>query len=220
LILQILGIAAVIGWLGCLSALALVVRNRWPEQREWSRKVVHIGAGLVLPIAWGFRVSPWIAVPAAGVVTLLALLNHRQRVLPAVEDVDRHSYGTVAYGASITLLLWAGWPAQAAAVCAGVLVMAFGDGLAGLLGPLWGSPSWTVLGQRRSLLGTGVMGLASLSTLGALAAFCHARGLPAPGAVAVVWIAVAAALLEQVAIVGLDNLTVPLAVAALWERLS
>jgi phytol kinase len=212
--------AAVIGWLACLSGAALLVRNRWPEQREWSRKVVHIGAGAVLPIAWGFGLSPWIAVPSAAAVTLLALLNHRQRVLPAIEDIDRPSYGTVGYGASITLLLWWGWPAQAAAVCAGVLVMACGDGLAGLLGPLWPSPSWTVLGQRRSLLGTGVMALASLVTLAALAAFCISRGLPAPGAAAVMGIAATAALLEQIAVGGLDNLTVPLAVAALWQGLS
>lgn len=182
--------------------------------------MVHIGAGLVLPLAWGFGLSRWIAAPAAGVVTLLALLNHRRRILPAVEDIDRPSYGTVAYGASITLLLWLGWPAHAAAVCAGVLVMALGDGLAGLLGPIRESPSWMVLGQRRSLLGTAVMASASLATLVALAAFCRGQGLPAPGAEAVVVIAAAATLLEQVAVGGLDNLTVPLAAAALWWWLS
>lgn len=218
--LQLLGIAAVVGWLAGLSGLALLVRSRWPQQREWSRKVVHIGAGLVLPIAWGFGLSPWIAVPAAGVVTLLALLNHRRRILPAIEDIDRPSYGTVGYGASITLLLLLGWPAQAAAVCAGVLVMAFGDGLAGLIGPLWPSPSWTVLGQRRSLLGTSVMGAASLATLAALAAFCRAQGLAAPELGALALIAAVAALVEQLAIGGLDNLTVPLVVAALWQRLA
>ncbi len=217
---QLLGIAAVIGWLAGLSGLALLVRSRWPQQREWSRKVVHIGAGLVLPIAWGFDLSPWIAVPAAGMVTLLALLNHRRRILPAIEDIDRPSYGTVGYGASITLLLLLGWPAQAAAVCAGVLVMAFGDGLAGLIGPIWPSPSWMVLGQRRSLLGTGVMGAASLATLAALAAFCRSQGLAAPELGALALIAAVAMLVEQLAIGGLDNLTVPLAVAALWQRLA
>jgi phytol kinase len=77
-----------------------------------------------------------------------------------------------------------------------------------------------VLGQRRSLLGTAVMASASLATLVALAAFCRGQGLPAPGAGAVVVIAAAATLLEQVAVGGLDNLTVPLAAAALWWWLS
>ncbi|MFO0037764.1 MAG: dolichol kinase, partial [Synechococcaceae cyanobacterium] len=204
----LLGMAAVVGWLALLGALALAVRTRWPQEREWSRKLVHIGAGAVLPIAWWAGIVRAIAVPCAALVTLLALLNHRRRVLPAIEDIDRPSYGTVGYGASITLLLWVGWPQQAAAVCAGVLVMALGDGLAGLIGPMRASPSWLVLGQRRSLLGTGVMALASLA---ALAVFCRAQGLAAPSAVGVVAIAASAVVLEQVATAGIDNLTVPLA---------
>jgi phytol kinase len=220
LTLPTLGIAVVVAWLASLSLLALAVRRRWPQQREWSRKLVHIGSGAVLPLAWWFGIERLVAVPAAAGVTLLAVLNHRMRVLPAIEDVDRPSYGTVAYGASITLLLLLCWPDRAAAANAGVLVMAFGDGLAGLIGPLRDSPSWRVLGERRSLLGTGAMALASLISLTALAAFCHAQGLPAPGPASLLAIAAAAVLLEQVAIGGLDNLSVPLAVAGLWLLLS
>jgi phytol kinase len=194
------------------------VRRRWngeasDGQREWSRKLVHIGSGAVVLIAWAFAIDRRIAVPAAATITLLAALNHRLRVLPAVEDVGRASYGTVAYGASITLLLWQYWPQHAATVAAGVLVMALGDGLAGLLGPLWPSASWQVFGQRRSLLGTGTMAGASLIVLSSLSL---AVGGPAwPQLLA---IAVAATLLEQLAVAGIDNLTVPLGVAWLWQQ--
>jgi phytol kinase len=194
------------------------VRRRWngeasDGQREWSRKLVHIGSGAVVLIAWAFAIDRRIAVPAAATITLLAALNHRLRVLPAVEDVGRASYGTVAYGASITLLLWQYWPQHAATVAAGVLVMALGDGLAGLLGPLWASASWQVFGQRRSLLGTGTMAGASLIVLSGLSL---AVGGPAwPQLLA---IAMAATLLEQLAVAGIDNLTVPLGVAWLWQQ--
>ena len=194
------------------------MRRRWnggasDGQREWSRKLVHIGSGAVVLIAWAFAIDRRIAVPAAATITLLAALNHRLRVLPAVEDVGRASYGTVAYGASITLLLWQYWPQHAATVAAGVLVMALGDGLAGLLGPLWASASWQVFGQRRSLLGTGTMAGASLIVLSGLSL---AVGGPAwPQLLA---IAMAAALLEQLAVAGIDNLTVPLGVAWLWQQ--
>ena len=194
------------------------MRRRWnggasDGQREWSRKLVHIGSGAVVLIAWAFAIDRRIAVPAAATITLLAALNHRLRVLPAVEDVGRASYGTVAYGASITLLLWQYWPQHAATVAAGVLVMALGDGLAGLLGPLWASASWQVFGQRRSLLGTGTMAGASLIVLSGLSL---AVGGPAwPQLLA---IAMAATLLEQLAVAGIDNLTVPLGVAWLWQQ--
>ena len=216
--------AAVAGWLTLLALGALAVRRRWsgindPSQREWSRKLVHIGTGAVVPIAWVLGIDRAIALPAAATITLVAALNHRLRLLPAVEDVGRASYGTVAYGASITLLLWQFWPHQPATVAAGVLVMAVGDGLAGLIGPLWRSPSWQVLGQRRSLLGTGTMALASFLVLSGLKVAGSAIG-GAPDWPALLLIALAATLLEQLAVAGLDNLSVPLGVAWLWQGCS
>jgi phytol kinase len=218
-------VAAVAGWLALLASAAVVVRHRFngdatPHQREWSRKLVHIGTGAVVPIAWACGIARPIALPAAGAITLLAALNHRLRLLPAVEDVGRASYGTVAYGASITLLLWLHWPQQPAPVTAGVLVMALGDGLAGLVGPLVHSPSWQVLGQRRSLLGTAVMAGSSLLVLVLLRWRLIGLGLEVPAWPALLGIAAVATLLEQIAIVGIDNLTVPLGVAWLWQQLS
>jgi phytol kinase len=217
---QLWGVAAVAGWLALLAALALEVRRRWNGRREWSRKLVHIGTGAVLPIAWLFGIDQAIALPAAALVTLLAALNHRVRVLPAIEDIDRHSYGTIAYGAAITLLLWLYWPQQPAAATAGVLVMALGDGLAGLLGPWIPSSSWQVYGQRKSLVGTAAMAGASLAALLLLRTLALAQQLPAPTPWALVAVAAVAVLLEQCSLLGIDNLTVPLAVGGLWSLLS
>jgi len=214
---QLFAVAAVGAWLAGLSLLALGVRDRWPQHREWSRKLVHIGSGPVVLIAWWLGIDRAIAVPAAAMITLIAALNHRFRLLPAVEDVDRHSYGTVAYGASFTLLLWLWWPARPDAVAAGVLVMALGDGLAGLLGPRLASPSWSVFGERRSLVGTAAMALSSLLVLGLLAVLGEG---PAPGAAAITLIAGVVTALEQWAFLGVDNLTVPMATAGLWILLS
>jgi phytol kinase len=214
---QLPGVGAAVAWLTLLCGLALLVRRRWPDQPEWSRKVVHIGSGPVLLIAWGLGIDRRIALPVAGLVTLLAALNHRIRVLPAIEDVDRRSYGTIAYGATIVLLLLLWWPAQPAAVAAGVLVMAWGDGFAGLIGPIWPSTSWQVWGQRRSLLGTTTMALASLGALVLVRQLALAAGLTSPELGALATMALLATALEQVAWLGLDNLSVPLAVAALWR---
>ena len=208
-----LGPALVAGWLSLLAWLAKLVQQRWPEQPEWSRKLVHIGSGPVVLIAWFCGIERWIALPVAGVVTLLAALNHRLRLLPGIEDIDRRSYGTVGYGASITLLFWLLWPDRAQAMAAGVLVMAFGDGLAGLVGPLVASPRWQVWGQTRSLVGTAVMGAATAVVLLSVAALQPAT---APPLWALLTMAGVATALEQWATAGVDNLTVPLAVAGLW----
>ena len=210
---QLIGMAAVGGWLGLLALAALTIRHRFRADGEWSRKVVHIGGGAVVPLAWLFAIDRWLALASAAAITLLATFNHRRRLLPAIEDVGRTSYGTVAYGASITLLLLLFWPQRADAVCAGVLVMAVADGLAGLVGPRIPSPSWRVLGERRSLTGTATMAIASLAVLVAVG---HATGA-GPGMVTLLAIAGVATGLEQIALLGLDNLTVPLAVGLLWR---
>lgn len=209
---QALGIGVIGLWLACLALLAMAIRQRWNAHGEWSRKLVHIGGGAVVPLAWLFGIERWLAIPAAAVITLLALLNHRRRLLPAIEDVGRSSYGTVAYGASITLLLLLFWPQRPDAVCAGVLVMAVADGLAGLLGPRIPSPSWRVLGERRSLAGTATMALASLLVLLGVAAVVP----NAPAWPLLLVLALIATALEQIALQGIDNLSVPLAVALLW----
>jgi phytol kinase len=212
-----LGPLLVAGWLTLLATLAKVVQARWPTQPEWSRKLVHIGAGPVVLLAWGCAIPRAIALPSAGVVTLLAALNHRLRLLPGIEDIDRHSYGTIAYGASMTLLLWWLWPSSPQPVAAGVLAMALGDGLAGLLGPLIASPRWSVWGQTRSLAGTAVMASATALALGGVA-LLHPATAPPPWALLA--IAAVATALEQWATAGVDNLTVPLAVASLWVWLA
>ncbi|MEI6616868.1 MAG: dolichol kinase [Cyanobium sp. ELA507] len=217
---QWIGVIAVLVWLTLVASISLAVRARWPERGEWSRKVVHIGAGPVVLIAWALGIDRWVALPSAALATLLTAVNHRRHLLPGLEDVNRASYGTVAYGASITLLLLVWWPRNPLVVAAGVLVMAFADGLAGLVGPQVTSPSWRILGERRSLAGTATMALTSLVVLLALAALAGASGQPVPTPAALVGIALAAALLEQVGIGGLDNLSVPLAVAWMWSQLT
>lgn len=209
-----LGVVVVSGWLTMLALVAVLVRRRWSVQQEWSRKVVHIGGGAVVPLAWVTGIDRWLALSAAALITLLAAFNHRQRLLPAIEDVGRDSFGTVAYGLSITVLLAWLWPERADAVCAGVLVMALGDGLAGLVGPWVPSPSWRVLGERRSLAGTSSMAVASLVVLLVLSLV---RMPAAPEPLMLLVMVGTATALEQVAPLGVDNLSVPLAVAALWR---
>ena len=218
LLQQLIGIAVVLLWLAVVVGIALAIRHRFPDQREWSRKVVHIGTGPVVLLAWALGVARGVALPAAIAVTLATALNHRFRLLPAVEDVGRHSYGTIAYGASIAILLALFWPAQPLAVAAGVLVMAIGDGLAGLIGPQLHSPRWRVLGQGKSLAGTLAMAGGALVVLLLLKAMAHGQGLASPALANLIWMALVATALEQLSGFGVDNLSVPLSAGLLWQH--
>ena len=194
---------------------AVLCRRLRPNQRELSRKIVHIGTGAVVPLAWFFEIPFVVALPVAAVITVVTTINHQWRFIPAVEDVDRNSYGTIAYGIAITTLLLLFWPTRADAVSAGILVMALGDGLAGLIGRNVASPKWVLFGQTKSSVGTMTMAVVSGLVLIGLARWSGAD-LSLPAALGMVAMATG---LEQLSWSGLDNLSVPLSVGVLWSQL-
>ncbi len=213
---NITSIIIIFGWICIVLFAAVICRRIFPTEKELSRKIIHIGSGPVIPLAWVLGISAKLAIPIASIITLGLFINHRLRLLPAMEDVNRQSYGTIAYGLSITYLLIFLWPNNAAAVSAGVLVMSFGDGLAGLIGPKLHSPDWTVFGQRKSIAGTLTMGLVGLIVL--LLITTISETFPDP--LLLIAIAALAVGLEQIGPWGIDNLTVPIGVAYGWLWLS
>ena len=213
--LPITGPIAILLWMAMVVAGAVLCRRLRPNQRELSRKIVHIGTGAVVPLAWLFEIPFVVALPVAAVITVVTTINHQWRFIPAVEDVDRNSYGTIAYGIAITTLLLLFWPTRADAVSAGVLVMALGDGLAGLIGRNVASPKWVLFGQTKSSVGTMTMAVVSGLVLIGLARWSGAD-LSLPAALGMVAIATG---LEQLSWSGLDNLSVPLSVGVLWSQL-
>lgn len=214
--LPITGPIAILLWMAMVIAGAVLCRRLRPNQRELSRKIVHIGTGAVVPLAWFFEIPFVVALPVAAVITVVTTINHQWRFIPAVEDVDRNSYGTIAYGIAITTLLLLFWPTRADAVSAGVLVMALGDGLAGLIGRNVASPKWVLFGQTKSSVGTMTMAVVSGLVLIGLARWSGAD-LSLPAALGMVAMATG---LEQLSWSGLDNLSVPLSVGVLWSQLA
>ena len=213
--LPITGPIAILLWMAMVIAGAVLCRRLRPNQRELSRKIVHIGTGAVVPLAWFFEIPFVVALPVAAVITVVTTINHQWRFIPAVEDVDRNSYGTIAYGIAITTLLLLFWPTRADAVSAGVLVMALGDGLAGLIGRNVASPKWVLFGQTKSSVGTMTMAVVSGLVLIGLARWSGAD-LSLPATLGMVAMATG---LEQLSWSGLDNLSVPLSVGVLWSQL-
>ena len=185
----------------------------FPHEKELSRKIVHIGSGPIIPLAWWLNISSLIAIPLACIITIALCLNYRFKLLPSIENVERKSFGTIAYGLSITILIIFFWENRPDAVTAGVLMMAFGDGLAGLIGPKIKSPSWLIMGQRKSLIGTLTMGITGIIIL---AAINQVTGLHLE-LVDILTITSLAVLLEQISPWGIDNITVPIGVAISWQ---
>ena len=199
-------------WISFLLIIAIISKRNLPEAKELSRKIVHIGIGPVIPLAWWLSIPQALAISAALFITACLFINQQLQVITAIEDIQRKSFGTTAYGLSITILLILFWQSQTPAVCAGVLVMAFGDGLAGLIGKYFKSAKWRILGQTKSIIGTSTMFLVSLIILTCIS-FASGYTLD-PIRISI--IAAAGTILEQISPLGLDNLTVPIGVGYAW----
>ncbi len=199
-----------------MVCIAQISKIFWPNQNELSRKIVHIGTGPVVPLAWWLAIPYFIVIPAASLISLALLANFRWRFLPVFEAVHRQSFGTIAYGLSITCLCIIFWENSPEAVTAGVLTMSLGDGLAGLIGKNIQSNSWMIWGQKKSFAGTLTMGIVTLGLLTILSILINGHFHP----IKIIITTLIVVALEQLSKWGIDNLTVPISVALFWGWLA
>ena len=206
-----LAIIVIALWIITILLIAFICKRYFPNKEELSRKIIHIGTGPVIILAWLFDIPRNIAFLSAFLITIALGVNYQYRLLPAIEDVERKSFGTIAYGISITLLLLLFWPHYAASISIGVLSMAFGDGLAGLIGKSIVSPKWSILGQTKSTVGTLTMTSVVAITTSIISSTSNLGIQP----LEIILISLIATFLEQLSPWGIDNLTVPIGVTCM-----
>lgn len=180
---------------------------------EFTRKVVHIGTGNIILLAWWYKIPAEIVVLAAAIASIIAILSYFLPILPSINSVGRQSLGTFFYAISIGLLVALFWQIdqpQYAAI--GILIMTWGDGLAALIGQNFGKHPYQIFGSKKSWEGTLTMVLVSylINSIILLAMF---------GNLWQIWlisliVALIAASLEMISWLGLDNFTVPVGSAA------
>jgi phytol kinase len=203
---QVLGVFL---WVGLVLLAAELVARLSDSGKEISRKIVHIGVGNVILLAWWFRIPTWVGIGAAIAAGGLTLITYRYPILASVSGIGRKSWGTFFYAISIGLLIAYFWPLglQAHAVL-GVLIMTWGDGLAALIGQRWGDHPYQMNGLTKSWEGTLTMLVASVVVSSAILGTTYGWSWPMLGVAAMV--AFLATALETFSMFGIDNLTVPL----------
>jgi phytol kinase len=205
-------ITAVAVWLG-LVFLASEILHRFKQDPELVRKVVHIGTGHVLLIAWWLQIPTWLCVSAGVTFTAIALASHHTNILPMLNDVGRKTYGVFYYALSITVLVALLWDHHPQYAVIGVMVMSWGDGMAALIGKRFGKHTFIYMGNKRSLEGSLAMFVTSLIVM--LGIFASGHSLSARDVGVAIPVAAIAAMLEAFSPGGTDNLSVPLASASL-----
>ncbi len=200
--------------LGAIVLAAETLYRRTSTNSELARKVVHIGTGNVILVAWWLQIPAWVGISASIIASIIALSSYYIPILPGINSVGRKSLGTFFYAVSIGVLIAWFWPIQQFHYAAiGILVMTWGDGLAGLIGHHYGQHPYEVWGMKKSWEGSLTMAVTSYTVSSLIL-------LVVQGNVWQTWlvpvaIAIVATLLEAFSKLGIDNLTVPLGSAAL-----
>jgi phytol kinase len=206
-------------WLGFVGIAATLVDRISPRGSEYVRKVVHIGTGNIILLAWWMQIPAWVGVSAGVFFSGVTLLSYRFQLLPSINNVGRKSFGTFFYAVSIAILVGWFWTIDRPEFAVlGILVMTWGDGLAGLLGKQFGRHPYEIWGAKKSWEGSVTMAI--VSAIVCFLVLFSTLPLVLENLYIAVVVGVMAAGLEMFSKFGLDNLTVPIAAAAIAYGLS
>lgn len=206
-------------WLGFLIAIIYIFTiiglseglRRWRGySSDFTRKVIHIGVGMLswaLPFLFD---NPWPFVGAAASFMVINFLDWRYGFIAAMASGDRSNLGTVYFplaAAVVAIIFWDQPPLMVAAL----MPLTWGDGMAPVFGRAYGqNHTFSVFGNNRSLQGSAaffVMG--GLFTWLALWLLSGSPAITPSGALVPALVVVGVAVLaEAVSGWGLDNLTV------------
>jgi dolichol kinase len=219
---DLIGLVTSFGYAFGLLIIAEVIRRWRGYPQDFTRKFVHIGAGM-----WVFGVLALFENWTIGIIPfatfiVLNFIFYRFRLLESVDAPDS-TPGTVYFALSITLLFLIFWRTNSPddrgyIAAAGTMAMTWGDALAAIVGKRWGRHHYQIGRGRRSFEGSAAMFAASfvamlLTLLLTPGSALSPQSVPIgfnAALIASLVAALAATIAEGVSPHGTDNLSVPL----------
>ncbi len=188
---------------------------------ELTRKVVHIGVGMLIWAVPFLFTTPTPFIVTSGFFAVLTLLDNRYHFFKAMASKDdARNLGTFYFPLAAALVVYWFWETPPLMVAA-LMPLVWGDGMAEVIGRTRGRRRYTIFGHTRTLEGS-----AAFVVFGFVFTWLALWGMPGapeltPGAALApaLTTVVLAAGVEAVAVAGLDNLlvtAVALGVLSFW----
>jgi phytol kinase len=218
--MNIIGLVLSFAYLFLVLTGALYLHKRFALSSSVTRKITHIAVSNWWFILYYMMDS--LAIALIGPITFIIVntLSYQFHLLPAMElQENRKNLGTIYFPVSLLLLILSGFtgiiPLYAGGI--GILVLGYGDGLASLVGQKWGKRPIGYAGNRKTAAGTLTMFAVSAAMV-FLLSLLWLPHLPSAGGlcILVTLTAAVAAAVELFTPWGIDNITVPVATAAVY----
>ena len=203
-----------------LFAVAEILYRKFKVRAEYTRKLVHVGTGLLTLMFPILLSNHWSVLFLCASFLIILLLSLRYKFLQGINAIDRTSYGSLAYPVIVFIcyLVWekiekplGGDSTPYSFFYLPILIMAFADPAAALVGKARPIGVFKWGGEKKSMSGTATF--FSVAFIIAFFFFYKSSDL------AVITSIVYAAILGSISAVteafskkGLDNLTIPIAV--------
>lgn len=173
---------------------------------ELTRKFIHLSVGSFVAF-WPFFLS-WRQIQLLSLAFFVVIVvSLKLNIFRSIHAVRRGGFGEVLFAIVIGFLAVISTDAWVFMIS--MLFLSLGDGLAAVVGTLWGDKhKYKVLGSTRSLAGT----LAFL-VVAVLISIFYVMGPGEANVTILVWLPLIATLTENVAVHGTDNLFMPVVVA-------
>lgn len=203
-----------------ILGLAELLRRRRGYGSGFTRKVIHIGVGMMIWLVPFLFTNPWPFVAACVMFMIINLIDWRYGLIGSMQSRHRSNLGTVYFplaAAVVALIFWDTPPLMVAAL----MPLTWGDGMAPVIGAAYGRRIYRVHTSTRTVEGSlGFFVAGFIFTWLALWAMPGMPEISPTGAVlpALVIMAVTT-VIEAISIWGLDNLAVTAAaiiILSLW----
>ena len=183
---------------------------------EWSRKIAHVGAGIVALTYPKYIDNQWIVLALTLSFTLILFVSKKKGIFLSIFAVERKSYGELFF-------VWISWLLFLLYKASGEVIyfylpfaiVVFADPAAALVGQSFPIKKYAIKGHQKSLTGSLTF---FLITLFLTVLFAPALNIEKINFwLFAVFFAIVMTLVEAISYKGLDNLTIPLAAVLLLK---
>lgn len=198
-----------LGSVGFFVVLAEAIGRFYPRlSRELTRKIAHIGIAVMVSV-WPLYLDQPIIISLGVVLTLGVMVAAKLGVTSSIHGVTRRNYGDITFG--LAVIVTALIAPTAAIFSAALLILGIADGLAAVIGTVWGKATrYRVFGDGKSIVGTLTFFVVTVCVLYGY----HFLAAPLT-TVAVLSIAGVITFLENIGLRGTDNLLITVSVVVL-----
>ncbi len=215
---EIVGALIITGSFAALLAVAEYWTRYGKPRPEWTRKLVHLGGGLLCLLFPLLVESPWTVLVLGLGMSALFAIGHRVNRLRSLHGVQRSTRGSEYYPLGIFLAFWFA-EGEAWLFISSVLVLAVADAGAALIGGRYGSIRYTVEHDTKSLEGSAVFLI--IAFLAMHLTMLLLTDLPRETCVlAALTVGLLLTGLEAISLSGADNLFVPVGACLILKKLA